>query len=138
MAVGVFMIRCLATREPLPPQVRAVGKCVRVDIVEHKIGNADICDDDLATQITPRQQQVPRLATEKSHRQLRLWCDPPNGSAVAIDAAWHVDGNAIEAAFVDRIEDIGGDAFDRPCQPGPEQGIHDQQVVNRRAQRIAI
>ncbi len=114
----------------------------RCDLVEHRLGDADVGHANIAAQAAARIKEMARLAAEEGHGQTGTGRRPHHRARVAMNTARHIDGQTRRACFVDRVDHLPGDALNRPGKPGAEQSIDDnvrriQQADPQRMHRLA-
>ena len=103
------------------------------DPIEHRIGNADRCDQGLAAMAAPGQQQMARLTPEEGDGQRRLGCNAEHRAATAVNTARDIDGDDRQMGGVEPGDDLARHALDRPRQPGAEQRIdHEPRIHDDR------
>ena len=134
----VFMAFEARPRKSVEPPQGLVGGRVGHDAVEHRLGDADLHEDDLAAMAASRQQQMARLLAEESDGRRRLWCDPANFAARPVDPARDIDRDDRQPAFGKRLDDRPRGPLDRARQPGAKDAIDDEgrAVERRRRQRL--
>ena len=92
MTPRVFISPVLRSREIPYPETRIILECVWGNLLKHGGWDADVRDDNLATQQPARQQNMPRLLAKESYRQ-----DGRNGAqgfaGIAHQAARNINGN---------------------------------------------
>ena len=126
---AVFVAARCRPWEPLLPEPGPVDEGLRGDVRQNRMRYADVGNDQVAAKRSSGQQQVAGLRPEERHGQDTGGGGAEDFPAIAVNPAGHVDGDTIEAAAVDRFDHARGHAFQRPRQPGAEQGIDHQRIA---------
>ena len=129
MAARVFVAVVARPREG--PELREIGEAARLYLLQHRFGQADVCQGQRAAQLPAGQQQVAGLQAEESDRQRGLRRVAADCADGAVDAAGHIDGDHAPC----RTQRLGDQSVDVAGQAGTEHRI-DHEVGARRLGRV--
>src|SRR5436853_1362937 len=104
MAAAIFVAARLWDRKSIGPKRRRIHSDGGMDALEHCVRDADVGDLDRSAVQPTRQLQVAGFPAKERHGVAGVDRSPQHGAAVAVDAAWQIDGDHRNVSRIDGLD----------------------------------